>query len=82
MIIVMIVMIALKGANRDFSNLLPAPRIVSYAYAPVVRHNCVQITCNTSSVYHVQLIVCHVVRRDSAAAVCDRVEIAFILAFS
>ena len=39
-----------------------------------------KIACNTSSVYHVQHIVCHVVRRDSAAVKLDRVEIACILA--
>ena len=39
----------------------------------------VQITCNTSSAYHVQH-VCHVGRRDSSAIKFDRVEIVFILA--
>ena len=43
--------------------------------------NRVQITCNTSSAYHVQPAVCHLVRRDSPAVKFDRVEIAFILAF-
>ena len=33
----------------------------------------VQITCNTSSAYHVQHVVCHVVRRDSSAIKFDRV---------
>ena len=42
--------------------------------------NRVQITCNTSSVYHVQHAVCHVARRDSSTIKFDRVEIAFILA--
>ena len=42
--------------------------------------NRVQITCNTSSAYHVQPAVCHLVRRDFSAKKCDRVEIAFILA--
>ena len=42
----------------------------------------VQITCNTSSAYHVQPAVCHLVRRDSSAIKSDRVEIAFILALS
>ena len=42
--------------------------------------NGVQITCNTSSAYHVQPAVCHLVRRDSSATKSDRVEIAFILA--
>ena len=39
-----------------------------------------QITCNTSSAYHVQHVVYHVLRRDSSAIKFDRVEIAFILA--
>ena len=43
-------------------------------------HNGVQITCNTSSAYHVQPAVCHLVQRDSSAISFDRVEIAFILA--
>ena len=34
----------------------------------------------TSCAYHVQHVTCHVVRRDSSASRCDRVEIAFILA--
>ena len=41
----------------------------------------VQITCNTSSAYHVQPAVCHLVRRDSSAIKFDRVEIALMLAF-
>ena len=41
-------------------------------------HDRVQITCNTSSAYHVQHVMCHVVRRDSSAIKFDRGEIAFI----
>ena len=44
------------------------------------RHNCVIITCNTLSAYHVQHVVCHLVQRDSSAIKFDRVEIVFILA--
>ena len=44
------------------------------------RHNRVQITCNTSSAYHVQHVVCQVVRRDSSAIKFDRIQIAFTLA--
>ena len=44
------------------------------------RHNRVKITCNTSSAYHVQRVVCHLVRRDSSAIKFDRVEIVIILA--
>ena len=39
-----------------------------------------KITCDTSSAYHVQRVVFHLVRRDSSASKFDRVEIAFILA--
>ena len=38
-----------------------------------------QITCNTSSSYHVQHVVYHVVRRNSSAIKLDKIEIAFIL---
>ena len=37
-----------------------------------------KITCNTSSAYRVQHVVCHVVRRDSSALKFDRVEITII----
>ena len=42
--------------------------------------NRVQITCKTSSAYHMQPAVCYLVRRDSSAIQFDRVETAFILA--
>ena len=43
--------------------------------------NRVNITSNnTSSAYHVQHVVCQLVRRDSSAIKFDRVEIAFIVA--
>ena len=35
--------------------------------------NRAQITCNTSRAYHVQHVVCHLVRRDSSAIKFDRV---------
>ena len=43
--------------------------------------NRVQITCNTSSAYHVHPAVYHLVRRDSSAIKFDRVEIAFYYSF-
>ena len=43
--------------------------------------NRVQITCNTSGAYHVQHVVCRVVRRDSSAVLSDRIKIAFIISF-
>ena len=45
------------------------------------RYNRVKITCNTSSAYHVQRVVCHIVRRDSSGIKFDRLEIAFILGY-
>ena len=33
----------------------------------------VRITCHISSAYHVQYVVCHMVRRDSSASKFDRV---------
>ena len=42
--------------------------------------NRVQITWHTSSAFHVQHVVCHVVRRDSSAIKFNRVEIELILA--
>ena len=42
--------------------------------------NCVQTTCNALGAHHVQLVMCHVVRRDSSAIKFDRVEITFIFA--
>ena len=76
-----IIIIALKGAIGDFCNLLTAPRTVSSTYAQVARANHMQITCNTSSAYHVQSAVCHLEQRDSSAVKFDRIEIEFILAF-
>ena len=38
------------------------------------------ITCSTSGAYHVQHVVRHVVRRESSVDICDRVEMASILA--
>ena len=71
--VIIIVIIALKGAIWDFYNLLTAPRTVSNTYAQVAwrRRSCVQITCNTSSAYPVQPAVCHLVQRDSSAIKCD-----------
>ena len=69
-------MIALKGANRDFYNLFTAPEPSPTRTLKRSWRKSVQITCNTSSAYHVQR-VCHVVRRDSSAI---KFDIAFISA--
>ena len=69
----------IERRKSKFLLLLTAPRTVSNTYAQVIRRNRVQITWNTSGVYHVQHAVWHVVRRGSSAIKSDRVEIAFIL---
>ena len=77
---IIIIIIAFKGAVRDFftisslCNKLPPARTLKWP-----RHNCVKITCNTSSTYQVQRVVCHLAQRDSSAIKFDRVEITFIL---
>ena len=74
-VMVMIIIIALKGPIRDLYHLPTAPRIVSNKWPG---RNSVQIKRKTSSAYHVQHVVCHMVRRDSSAAKFDRAETAFI----
>ena len=56
-IIIIIIIIVLKGAIRDFYNLLTARRIVSntYAHGPSAIVCKILITCNTSSAYRVPL---------------------------
>ena len=54
-----IIMIALKGAIRDFYNLLTAPATVSNTDAIVFKSHAIHIvliTCNTYSAYHMQYI--------------------------
>ena len=41
--------------------------------------NCMQITCCTSGAYHMQHVMCHMVRQVISAITFDRVEILFIL---
>ena len=67
MIIIMIIMIALKGAIRAFYNIFTAPQTVTNTHAQIPGRSCVQITYNTSNAYHVQRVVCYVVGRDSSA---------------
>ena len=75
-----IIIIALKGANQDFFNPLTAQRTPTRTLK-WPRHNRVQITCNTSSAYHVQHVVCHVIQRDSSAIKFDKVDIVFLAVF-
>ena len=74
----MTTIIALKGAFRDFYNLLTVPRTVYNKYSQGCSY--VQIMCNMSNAYHVQPAVCHLVRTNSSAIKFDRVVIAFIWA--
>ena len=78
-ILIMIIMIAFKGAVRDFlqSPCCAANRLQHVRSGP--RRNLVQITCNTSSAYHLERVMCHLVRVDSSAIKFDRVEMAFYL---
>ena len=73
-VVIVITIIAFKGAIRDF---LQSPHCAANCLQHVRSsgpgRNRVQITCNTSSTYHVQHVTCHVVRRDSAAIKFDRV---------
>ena len=82
MIIIIIIVIAFKGAFRDF---LRSPHSAA---------NCLQHVCSSgrgafvckSRATHQALITCkchvtcHLVQRDSSAIKCDRIEIAFISA--
>ena len=73
-----IIIIAFKGAVRDFYTVSSLRRELSLTRTlKWPRHNRVKITCNTSRAYHVQHIVCHLVRRDSSA---NKFDSAFILA--
>ena len=58
------------------------PRTVPTRTLKWPRRNRVQITCNTHCAHHVQHVVCHLERRDSAAIKVGRVEIAFTTALS
>ena len=59
LVITIMIIIAFKGAIRDFHNLLTAPRFLSTRTLKWPGRSSVQITCNTSSVFHVQHVVCH-----------------------
>ena len=76
-----IIITELKGVIQDFLTLSSLRHKLSpiCTLKGTVRYR-VQITCNTSSDYHVQHVMCEVVRRDSSAIKADRVEIAFIIA--
>ena len=76
----MIIIIAFKGAIRDFNNLLTEPRTVSNTYAQVALAQ----TC-ANHVQHIERlsratcrVTCDVVRRDGSSIKFDRVEIEFI----
>ena len=77
--IMIIIMIAFKCTVRDFFTISSVRRKLSPTRTlKLPKRNRVQITCNTSSAYHVQRVVCHLVRRDISAVKFDRVKIAFI----
>ena len=76
---IMIITITLKGASRDFYDLLTALQTVSNTYPQVAR-----VQSSANHLQHIERllshVVCHLVQRDSSATKCDRVEIALILA--
>ena len=75
----MYVEIELKKIKIDFESLV----LRKFRKITAISHPCnrVQITCNTSSAYHVQHAVCHMVRSDISAIKFDRVGITFVLAY-
>ena len=73
MMIVIILMTTLKGAIRDFYNVLSVLRTVQNVPSTRPGGNPVQITCNTSSTYHMQYVVCNNKRCNSSAIKFDRV---------
>ena len=78
-VVVIIIMRAFKGAGRDFFTTSSLHRELSPTRTRKwPRRNRVQITRNTSSAYHAQRVVCHLVRRDSSAIKSDRAAITFI----
>ena len=82
--ILTMIIIALKGAFRDFYNLLTAPQTVSCAYAEVCKSRAAHrtlTTCNRSCATWYEGTTQLLVRRDSSAMKFDRDEIASILGF-
>ena len=74
--------IALKGAIRDFYNLLTAPQTVRNTYAQLARvQSCTNHMQQIKRLSHATCSVCHLVRRDNSDIKLGRVEIAFIWAF-
>ena len=83
-LIIIIIIIAFKGAIRDFFyNLLPALRTAFNMYAQVMQaQSCTNHVQYIECLSHATCrVTCHVVRRDSSAIKFNRVEIVFILAF-
>ena len=80
LIIIIIIIIAFKGAIRDFYKLLTAPRTVSNTHAQVAQaQSCANHVQHIEHLSHATCrVTCHLVRRDSSAIKFDRVEIAFI----
>ena len=60
--------IAFKGVVSRFFTICSLRRELSPKHTlKWPRHNHVKIICNTSSAYHVQHVLCHLVQRDSSA---------------
>ena len=71
-IIIMIIIIALEGAIQIFTISSLRRELSPTRTFKWQGLNRVQITCNTSRAYHVQHVVCHVIRQDSSAIECNR----------
>ena len=77
--VVIIIIIAFKGAIRDFFNLLTAPQIVSNMYTQAARmQSCANHVQHIKRLSHATYVLCHVVRRGSSAIKYNRAYIAFI----
>ena len=79
-IIIIIIIMALKGAVRDFTISLLRRELSPTRTLKWSGRYRVQITCDTSSAYHVQHVACYLVRRDSSVVKVDKFKMAFILA--
>ena len=73
-------MTILNGAIRDFFLQSPHRAVNCLHHVRSSGQGTIVCKSHTSSIYHVQHAVCHVVRRHSSATMFDKVEIAFILA--
>ena len=77
-IFIIIIVIALKGVNREF---LQSPHYLQHVHSSGQGTIACKSRAAHPSAYHVQRVTCHLVERDSSALKFDRVEISFILLY-